>query len=322
MKVRFLKNGIIALLLVILMGCVPHNKNVVVTSYPVEYLVKTLAGNRVNVERLDTGSVPQRATIREDYVDVLSKADTLFYIRELQPYWDVYASSIQNKRKNLEFIDLAERSVLYDFARFTTLKIEGGQHVVESPYYSLEAMGNVDMYTKDPFLWMDPLAMTSMARTIKDWLVASYPDEKTAFEERYNKLEIELTNLQAEYQKLRNSTGMINFVTLTPSFGNWQRSFNLGIYPLSLSKYGALPTEALLNDVRNRITSDNIGYIALEDGLSADQSELYNKIKVEFDLSEIRLKNVFTLSDKDISSNSDYLTIMYENLETLKSMIR
>lgn len=322
MKQKILKLLLITLLTTTLVACVPNDKKVVVTSYPVEFLVRTLAGERVQVERLYEGSVPQTAVIRSDYEKVLKDADAIFYINELQPYWEVYEKEINNEANNLEFIDLAERSVLYDFARYTTIRVDDEQHVVESSYYSPEAMANVDMYDKDPFLWMDPLAMTSMARTIKDWLVKNYPDEASIYEERYSQLEINLTHLQADYQNLRNHSGQILFATVTPSFGNWQRSFNLEVYPLSISKYGVLPNETLLNDIRDRLSSDTVGYIALESGLSPEQLQLYNQIKVEFDLQEIKLKNLFTLTEEDVELNADYFTIMYENLETLESMVR
>lgn len=322
MKQKILKLLLIALLTTTLVACVPSDKKVVVTSYPVEFLVRTLAGERVQVERLYEGSVPQTAVIRSDYEKVLKDVDAIFYINELQPYWEVYEKEINNEANNLEFIDLAERSVLYDFARYTTIRVDDEQHVVESSYYSPEAMANVDMYDKDPFLWMDPLAMTSMARTIKDWLVKNYPDEASIYEERYSQLEINLTHLQADYQNLRNHSGQILFATLTPSFGNWQRSFNLEVYPLSISKYGVLPNETLLNNIRDRLSSDTVGYIALESGLSKEQLQLYNQIKVEFDLQEIKLKNLFTLTEEDVELNADYFTIMYENLETLESMVR
>lgn len=322
MKQRILKLLLITLLTTTLVACVPSDKKVVVTSYPVEFLVRTLAGERVQVERLYEGNVAQTAVIRSDYEKVLADSNAIFYISELQPYWEVYEKEINNEANNLEFIDLAERSVLYDFARYTTIRVDDEQHVVESSYYSPEALANVDMYDKDPFLWMDPLAMTSMARTIKDWLVKNYPDEASIYEERYSQLEINLTHLQADYQNLRNHSGQILFATVTPSFGNWQRSFNLEVYPLSISKYGVLPNEKLLNDIRARLSSDNVGYIALESGLSKEQLQLYNQIKVEFDLQEIKLKNLFTLTEEDAELNADYFTIMYENLETLESMVR
>lgn len=322
MKLRILKLLLITLLTTTLVACVPSDKKVVVTSYPVEYLLRSIAGERLQIERLYEGNVPQTAVIRADYEKVLLDSDAIFYISELQPYWEVYEKEINNEANNLEFIDLAERSVLYDFARYTTIRVDDEQHLVESSYYNNDALANVDMYDKDPFLWMDPLAMTSMARTIKDWLVSNYPDEASIYEERYSQLEINLTNLQADYQNLRNHSGQILFATVTPSFGNWQRSFNLEVYPLSLSKYGVLPNETLLNDIRARLSSDNVGYIALESGLSAEQIQLYNQIKVEFDLQEIKLKNLFTLTEEDVEVNADYFTIMYENLETLESMVR
>ena len=319
---RLIKSTLVVVMLTLMLtGCVPKNKNVVVTSYPLEYLVTTLAGDRVNVERLDVGSTPQTAQIRDDYKEVLEKADTMFYINEIQPYWEIYRDDIISNNK-IEVIDMAERSSLYNFARFTTVTAANSTHVVESPYYDTPNFERVDVYDKDPFIWMDPLAMTSMARTIKDWLVATYPDDAAKFEDRFSKLEIELTSLQADFQQIKTPAVPIKIVTMTPTFGNWQKSFGVEVYPVTISKFGALPTEAMLNDIRTSIQTNNVKHIAFEEGMTEEQTALYNQLKTELSLTEIQLSNVYSLSEKDVAEQYDYIRIMYQNLETLKSISR
>ncbi|WP_159648570.1 metal ABC transporter substrate-binding protein [Erysipelothrix aquatica] len=319
---RLIKSTLVVVMFTLMLtGCVPKNKNVVVTSYPLEYLVTTLAGDRVNVERLDVGSTPQTAQIRDDYKEVLEKADTMFYINEIQPYWEIYRDDIISNNK-IEVIDMAERSSLYNFARFTKVTAANSTHVVESPYYDTPNFERVDVYDKDPFIWMDPLAMTSMARTIKDWLVATYPDDAAKFEERFSKLEIELTSLQADFQQIKTPAVPIKIVTMTPTFGNWQKSFGVEVYPVTISKFGALPTEAMLNDIRTSIQTNNVKHIAFEEGMTEEQTALYNQLKTELSLTEIQLSNVYSLSEKDVAEQYDYIRIMYQNLETLKSISR
>ncbi|QIK70211.1 zinc ABC transporter substrate-binding protein [Erysipelothrix sp. HDW6C] len=312
----------VTVLLLTLTGCVPKNKNVVVTSYPVEYLVRALAGDRVNIERLDVGANPQTSTVRDDYADVLANADVVFYINELQPYWELYRDELSDSKRSIELFDLAERSSLYTFNRYTTVEVDGSKHTLESPYYDTANFKSVDTYEKDPFLWMDPGAMTSMGRSIKDWLIEKYPDDAQQFEDRFAALEVELTNLQADYQKIRSNGKEYKIVTMTPSFGNWQRSFGIAVYPVSLSKYGVLPNEAMLNDIRTRIQQDGVKFIAYEEGMSEDQIKLYNQLKTELKLQEIKLSNLYTLSDKDVEEQFDYIIKMYQNLEALESMHR
>lgn len=309
---------IAVMVLLMLTGCVPKNKNVVVTSYPVQYLMERLAGNRVNIQRLDSGSIPQRAQISTDYKKIIAEGNTIFYINELQPYWQIYLDEIQNS--DMQMIDLAERSVLYPFMRYTYVSVDGKTHAIETEYYDSTSFETVDKYDRDPFLWMDPLAMTSMARTIKDWLVETYPDEAAIFNKRFDELEVELTMLQAEYQVLAENPNLIKMVTMTPSFGNWQKSFGIGVYPVSLSKYGVLPDNEMLNDVRARIQQDDVKYIVYEEGLSEEYIKLFNQLKTEFDLIPINLSNVYNLTEADIESNYDYIAKMKLNLEVLETL--
>ncbi|MCG4436124.1 zinc ABC transporter substrate-binding protein [Erysipelothrix rhusiopathiae] len=320
MKRLMSKLLVLVIILGTLSGCVPRSRNVIVTNYPIQFLVERLAGERVNVQRIDSGLIPQQATVKEDFQEIIKKADTIFYINELQPYWQLYLDDLQNSK--LQMIDLSERSMLYPFKRYTNVVVDGQSHAIESEYYESDAFAAVDQYDKDPFLWMDPLAMTSMARTIKDWLVQTYPDEEAYFTEQFERLEVELTGLQAQYQLLRDSEKGIKFVSMTPSFGNWQKSYNIGVYPATLSKYGVLPDEDMLNAIRARIAKDGVQFIAYEENMPEEYVKLFNQLKTEFNLTQIELSNLYNLSDKDIEANYDYIAKMRLNLETLETIAK
>lgn len=315
MKRSILKITVLMLLLSVVSACVPRTRNVVVTNYPSQFLMERLAGNRVNIQRLDSGNVPQLATINEDYESIIKNADVLFYINELQPYWELYKDDITAARVHM--IDLSERSAMYPFNRFTSFGANDQTYFIESPYY--EDLTIADSYTMDPFLWMDPLSTTSMARTMLEWLVSVYPDDEALFQENFDALEIELVRLQADLQLLQKKAVPVRFVSVTPSFGNWQKSYNVGVYPLITSKYGVLPSEEELAIIRKKIIDDNVQFIAYEEGMSQEYIDLYNRIKIELDLVEINLNNGFTLTEKDLESNNDYITKMYQNLETLEA---
>ncbi len=309
---------IIAMMTFSLSGCVRKSLDVVVTNYPLQFLVESIAKDRVNVTRLDEGTVAQRAVMKEDYEDILKSADVLFYINEAQPYFELYEEEIKDSKA--EKVDLSYYSKLYDFKRYQNVIVSDAIQTFEGPYYETSLLENADLYNSDPILWIDPIAMTSMGRSILDYLVAEYPDQKSFYIENFENLEIEMVRLYADYQKLRDVNEIISFVSLTPSFGNWQKSYGINVYPLSLSKYGVLPDKQLLDVYREKIQNDSVQYIAFESNLPEDYVSLFNQIKTELDLTQINLHNLYTLSEEDKENNENYITLMYRNLETLLAL--
>lgn len=322
MKLKFRRCIVLLILLVSLTGCVPRVRNVLVTNYPTEYLMKELAGNRVNVSRLDIGNHIQTAVLVEDYKELIKKGDVIFYINELQPYWELAKDELT--QAEIKMIDLSEFTSLYPFRRFTTLKAgDGGTSaIVEEDYYKGITPTMVDMYNQDPVLWVDPKTMTSMASTMKDWLVETYPDDASIFETNFERLKVEMVRLQADYSMLKETPSPIQLVTMSPSFGNWQKSFNISIFPVTLSKYGVLPNEEELTIIRERIINEGVEYIVFEEGMDASRLALFNQLKTELDLTEIKLSTLYNLSESDKGSNVNYLTKMYQNLETLEALYK
>ena len=307
--------------LTLLTGCVPRVRNVLVTNYPTEYLINTLAGNRVSVSRIDTGATIQGAGLVENYEKLIKEADVIFYINELQPYWELVKDDLT--QADLKMIDLAEFTSLYPFKRYTTLR--GGDStsaVVEGDYYNGISDSDLDMYLQDPVLWVDPKTMTSMASTIKDWLVSTYPDDKAIFEANFETLKVDLVRLQADYSLLKNTSTPISLVSMTPSFGNWQKSFDISMYPVILSKYGVLPSERELTIIRERIINDGVTHIIFEEGMDEATTTLYNQLKLELDLTEVKLSTVYNLSKEDSETKVNYITKMYQNLETLEALVK
>ena len=313
---------IVLLLLTILMmstslvGCSSEQLTVCYTVYPVEYILDRIAENRISTCKLSSEDPIQVATIVSDYQEKIESADLILHLGDLESYWSIYSSDFINNETTV--IDLTGTSALYDFKRYTTGTVSGNSVVVESAYYDGDIFQSIDMYSKDPNLWIDPIAMTSMARTIKDWLVANYPQEAAFFEMNFKSLEADLVRLDAEYRDLADSD--IKIVTVTPSFGNWQKAYGFGVYPLILSRYGALPTDEQLDIIIQRIKDDKVQYIAKEANMTEEMEALYQKVKAECKLTEISLSNLSTLTQAEFDQNKDYLTIMYDNLTTLEKI--
>ena len=88
-----------------------------------------------------------------------------------------------------------------------------------------------------------------------------------------------------------------------------------------MSKYGVLPTDAQLEVIINKIMEDEVKYIAYEPNLDEEARALYERLRDELGLVEVNLSNVSSLSASEKESGADYLSIMYQNLDILESMM-
>ena len=309
---------VIMLCMLILSGCSEEHPKVATTIYPLTYLVDRIAGNYVEVENISTDTLIQRAKLKEDYKKTLKNSNILFYIGGLEPYMDIYYDEIRSTKVTM--VNLETKSAVYDFERYTTTTINGITTGVEEPYYDGDAFKMLDLYDSDPMLWMDPVAMTSMAHDIYTSLSTQYPEYEKIFKSNYDKLEVDLARLDADYQKIPEEHMQISFVSMTPSFGIWQKSYGVNVYPVCLSKYGALPTKDQLEAIKARIRSDKVRYMVLEQNLPEDMEKLQQQLIDELGLTPINMSNLSSISESDQKATKDYLTIMYENLKMLENM--
>ena len=316
MKIKLFLVSVLALFLV--SGCEEKNPSIATTVYPVQYLVERIGGDDVTVSNITENTMIQRAQIKSSFQDILKDSDALFYIGGLEPYMDLYVDDIRDT--GVDMVDLATKSAIYKFERYTSTTIDGITAGTEGPYYEGEEFANLDTYDADPMLWMDPVAMTSMASDIRDYLVQKYPQYKDIFDENYDALELDLARLEADFQAIPDGKMNISFVSMTPSFGNWQKSYGIKVYPVTLSKYGALPTSDQLAAMKKRIKSDHVRYIAIEQNLSEDMEKLQQQLIDELALIPVNLNNLSSISSEDKKASKDYLTIMYDNLKALESM--
>ena len=316
MKIKLFLVSVLALFLV--SGCEEKNPSIATTVYPVQYLVERIGGDDVTVSNITENTMIQRAQIKSSFQDILKDSDALFYIGGLEPYMDLYVDDIRDT--GVDMVDLATKSAIYKFERYTSTTIDGITAGKEGPYYEGEEFANLDTYDADPMLWMDPVAMTSMASDIRDYLVQKYPQYKDIFDENYDALELDLARLEADFQAIPDGKMNISFVSMTPSFGNWQKSYGIKVYPITLSKYGALPTSDQLAAMKKRIKSDHVRYIAIEQNLSEDMEKLQQQLIDELALIPVNLNNLSSISSEDKKASKDYLTIMYDNLKALESI--
>lgn len=320
---------LISLLIVLMLtGCGKIKTYTSYTIYPIGYLLNRIGGNRIKAISVQTNELVQVAKPKvkteeePGFKEIIDDSLFFFHIGDLEPYLEMYESDIA--QSEVAVTDLSVLNAIYKFQRYTLVQANGRETYIEAPYYDDSSFETIDIYDTDLFLWLDPIGMLSMAKKIYQTLASNYVEQAAYFKENYTALENDLIEVDARYQnlsnKLKSESKVIKFVSMTPSFGCWQKSYGFQVYPVCLSKYGALPNEKQLEAIKQRIIQDDVKYIVYEPNMTTEMSELFNSLADELGLIRVNLSNISSLTQTQINDGKDYLSIMYENLSVLENI--
>ena len=317
---------LVKILLVALLFCATScnsaKRYVAYTAYPIGYLLERIGGDKIETISIQNNNLIQTAKIVENYQEILEDSSYLFYLGGIEPYLELYKPEID--KIGVQQIDLSNLNAIYDFKRYTLVSVNGVETYVESPYYDGEIFNMIDTNELDLSIWIDPIGMLSMANDVYTTLASNYVEQASSFRANYEQLETELIALDASYANLantlKNNNQVIKFVSMTPNFGSWQKAYGFNIYPICLSKYGALPSEVELEIIKERIVADGVQYIAYEPNMTAEMVDLFDELVSELGLTRINLYNISSLTASQINENKDYMSLMYENLSVLENI--
>ena len=240
--------------LALLVGCQPKKQNVAYTVYPVQYLLERIGNEKVITHALSNEENAMRSTLTEDYKTILKEADTIFTIGGLEPYLDTINQDITDFKPNI--FDLGSKGAIVPFVRHTTAVVDNVDVVVESNYYENPLFDNIDTYVNDPYIWLDPIMMTSMANEVLAYFIEKDPDNTAYYEKNFEAVKIELAYLDANYSELKGK--QLSLASMVPAFGSYANNYGFSISPVILSKYGNLPTKAQLEIIKARLVQDNV----------------------------------------------------------------
>ncbi len=292
------------------------------TVYPIGYLLERIGGNKIQPISVQTNTLVTNANIVSNYEEILKDSSFFFHIAHFEPYMDLYEEEIDACEAG--DVDLSILNVNYDFKRYSLVYHGDTPTFVEEDYYKGDVFKDIDMLDKDYYLWLDPIGMLSMAKDVYETLSRNYVEEADYFKANYTELYDDLISLDAKYQslatKLRNESKTIKFVSMTASFGNWQKDYGFQVYPVCLSRYGAVPSEAQLEIIKERILRDEVKYIVYEPNMSSDMEALFVRLESELGLRRVILSNISSLTPSQISDGKDYLSLMKDNLAVLENM--
>lgn len=251
-----------------------------VTNYPNEFIVERLYGTHASIHQ-----------VYPDGVD-LSKYPITKKQKKAHAGMELFVyTGLVEKERNLA-VDLLDLN--------SDLRIIDTSYVLESDYSSEE-------------LWLNPSSLLMMAQNVrlglKEYITSSYLTKEV--DEAYNKLKIDLSELDADYRLTVENTDD-KVVVVSDSALKFLEKFGLRVICLDSDT-----SEKELIEVRNLAKNGAISYIYTFKGeqLSDTAKEI---IKANPSIKSLELNKLDVITDKNRDDNKDYITLMNENLDSLK----
>ena len=282
------KNKILLLLLllipILLTGCTNDsmdNIEIIVTNYPNEYIVKNLYGNHSTI----TSIYPDGVDINEYSISKKQKKE--YSKKDLF----VYNGLIEKER------DLA----LDLLALNPNLKIIDTAYVLETDYSPEE-------------LWLNPSSLLMMSQNVRigliEYITNTYLQKEV--NDAYEELKIKLSEIDAEYRLAVESTNNKTILVADNSL-KYLEKFGLTVICIDDDA-----SQKALSDAEELIKSNTVSYLFLFK--KEEKNENATKLLEQFpDLKTIEIHKLDNISDEERSAKKDYLTIIGENLEAIKS---
>jgi len=311
-------------------------ENVVyVTAYPVHYLVEEIGKGIVDVKYVP-GSHVHGESFDWSAQEIISMqdADLLFHVGGgLDNYIDANLNSIfRDQHVNLvkfsETINLINVCLVHDHDHddhdhdYDEHDHDHDDHDHDNHDHDDECEGAENL--PDPHFWLDVNRMIEAAELVKMTLLETYPEETTRIENNYVVVNALLNKLNSDYKEALHDNHK-PVITNVKLFTYFERAYHVHIHPLTLNAHAhedeSVPTNLI--EFVNLAIDNDINYILFEKNASSPAGEtLLSEIrKSNSDIDKVFLHPLGNLTSEEVAQNKNYVNIMYDNLNALKSAL-
>lgn len=315
MKKTYKIASVLLVIALVLVGCAPSQTSsdsegkllVYTTIYPLYEFASQIGGSDTEVRLMvPAGSEPHDYEPSAKAVGAIENADIFIYNGSgMEPWVDSLLGSVSND--DLLIINATSTMDLLSIVENEDDHEDGEE---ESDHHDGDT---------DPHVWLDPLRAVQMAEAIYDGMAAMDPEGAQVFKENYDELVDALKELDAAYEKALMNPSNANIVVGHAAFGYLTQRYHLnqiaiaGISPLEEPSAAQL---GKIVDVVNELKINTIFYDALTSG------KLSNVIATETGVAMVPLHPLGSVTQQDLDAGKTYFTIMYDNLEALKTAVQ
>ena len=189
---------------------------------------------------------------------------------------------------------------------------------VKNKGVKIEASTPVEKIGDDPHTWVSPKAALLEVRYIADELSKKFPEYKEDFTKNADEYIGKLKKIDQDFDQLKNAKNK-TFITQHEAFGYLGRDYGLTTIAITGLDPESEPSSATLIKLKNEMQKANLNTVYFEDNSSSKLAETLAK---EVGAKLLVINPVEGLTDEQKKSGESYLTIMEENLKSLKETIK
>jgi zinc transport system substrate-binding protein len=265
-------------------------EHVVAAFYPVAYAAQRVGGDRVQVTNLTpAGAEPHDLELTPKQIDQILDADVVFDMgRRFQPAVEKAATE-----RDGPTVTLLDR-----------LPIRAGHKTV--------AEG--DPTALDPHVWLDPVLMQHIVRTVQTALTKADPKGRAAYTRNADAFEQQLRELDQRYRTALADCAVHVIVTSHEAFGYLAKRYHLRQEGVAGLSPDAEPDARRLAQLTDLVERDHIKVVFTETLVSP---RIADTLAREAGVSTDVLDPLEGLTDSDIARGANYITVMNRNLAKL-----
>ena len=279
-------------------------KKVYASTYPVYYLTRRIAENGIEVAAVVPSSAdPHNWEPSPRQMAELESCKLFIYNGAgLEPWADKVSSLAGDN----------DTAVLELASVFQGQLIDGSGEKTGSPG---ERHPEDHNHEWDPHFWLDPVMAKEMAVAIREALIQVDPDNKELYVENCAALEQDLDKLHEEYTSTLSRCRKKEFVVTHQAFGYLAKRYGLEQISVMGISSESEPSPSRLAELTKLLKESNIRCIFTEPFTG---EKVAQTLAAETGGEVLELNPIGGLTETQMESGEDYLSIMRKNLEQLK----
>lgn len=297
------------------------------TIYPLEYFAERIGSDTVNVKSIMPAGADEHTyePTTKTVLDV-AEADLFLYNGlNLEPFAEKMEETLAKEEVKIvnvgEQVDIEVHSHENHLQAEETTNEEEIGITEDSHAHEEEPAEGSDDHNHggvDPHIWIDPIMAIEIASAVKNELVTLNPEEKEKYNENFKLLKTDLESLDEQFHTMIDAAEKKEILVSHAAYGYWEEAY--GLQQLSIAGLSSTeePSQKELKEIADTATEHDIKYVIFEQNVTPKVAKV---IQHEMGADSLRLHNLSTLTEEDIENNEDYISIMKQNIEVLKTAL-
>ena len=253
--------------------------SVVASFYPLAWAAQQVGGNRVAVTNLTpAGAEPHDLELSPDQID-----------------------------------DVLDSNLVLELGRGFQPAVEKAAEPRDGPTVELLPPG-----TKDPHIWLDPVRMATIVRTVQRELTKVDPKGRAVYARNAQRLLTDLADLDARYRDGLAHCQRSVIVTAHEAFGHLARRYGLRQEGVAGLSPDAEPDAQRLGQLADLVKRLGITTVFTEELVSP---RIADTLAREAGVTTQTLNPLEGLTDREVAKGADYLSVMDQNLTKLRAAL-